>query len=74
MAEGTKEDWVKVIIPANGVFGNRPVTIKVPRVCVCGDVHKFDAPNPQHGDWYTTIDDPCSHTITYTKLWELKIG
>lgn len=68
-----KSGWVKISVPRDGVCGEPPVVIKVPKVCKCGGFHEYEAPNPQIGEWYTFVSDPCEHTVTYTSLWEQRI-
>lgn len=71
MDEG--KGWVKISIPKKGIFGEPPVVIKIPETCRCGGVHQYDPPNPQIGEWYTYVVDPCEHTVTYTSLWKQRI-
>ncbi len=73
MGDDNARDSVRILIPKNGIYGDPPVKIKILRICRCGEAHVFEAPNPQMGEWYTCVVDPCEHTVTYTSLWELKL-
>ena len=72
MDDSREEDWVLISVPKNGVYGDAPTKIRFPKVCRCGKTHSFEPPNPQIGDWYSCVDDPCEHTVTYTSIWELR--
>jgi hypothetical protein len=73
MDDGNTKGWIKISVPKDGVCGEAPVLIRVPIVCKCGILHDYEAPNPQIGEWYTYVNDPCEHTVTYTSLWEQRI-
>lgn len=74
MDDGTVDDaWVRIVVPRNGIDGEPPVRIKVRAVCECGTQHNYVPPDPQIGEWYTWVEDPCKRTITYTSIWENRI-
>ena len=73
MDDDGASDSVKIMVPKKGIFGDPPVRIRIPKICRCGEAHVFEAPNPQIGEWYTYVTDPCEHTISYVSLWELKL-